>query len=205
MSRREARGRAVELLAMVDIPRPADRIKDYPHQFSGGMRQRVMIAMAIACNPKILIADEPTTALDVTCQAGILRLVKRLRHELQMGVIWVTHDLAVVAGLADKVIVMYAGSIVEEGPVGEVYKRPRHPYTAALLNSVPRLDVIRQGRLANIEGMPPDMTNLGDACPFRPRCGRVGNWCRESSPVMHVVSEGHRVACWLYADAGKEP
>src|SRR5512134_154885 len=159
MTKSQARDRAAELLAMVGIPNAKDRLNDYPHQYSGGMRQRVMIAMALSCSPQILIADEPTTALDVTIQAQIVELVKRLRDELGMAIIWITHDLGVVAGLAQRVIVMYAGCIVEEAPVRELYENPRHPYTLGLLGSLPRLDAERPTKLQSIEGLPPDLIN----------------------------------------------
>ena len=168
MNKDESRKRAAELLEMVGIPEADTRLDDYPHQFSGGMRQRAMIAMSLACNPRLLIADEPTTALDVTIQAQIVELVKRLRDEIGMAVIWITHDLGVVAGLADRMMVMYAGHVVEEAPVKEVYADPRHPYTLGLLGSLPRLDGIREDRLTSIEGLPPDLLALPPGCPFEP-------------------------------------
>jgi ABC-type dipeptide/oligopeptide/nickel transport system, ATPase component len=167
---KEARNRAVELLQMVGIPGAARRLDDYPHQFSGGMRQRVMIAMALSCNPELLIADEPTTALDVTIQAQILELIQRLQHELGTAVIIITHDLGVVAGMADRVIVMYAGRVVEEGPTDEIFARPRMPYTIGLLRSIPRLDEEEGRTLTPIRGLPPDLINLPQICPFSPRC-----------------------------------
>jgi oligopeptide transport system ATP-binding protein len=160
MDKAAARKRSVELLELVGIPRAADRLDDYPHQFSGGMRQRVMIAMGLSCNPQLLIADEPTTALDVTIQAQITDLVKRLRDEIGMAIIWITHDLGVVAGLADRMIVMYAGFIVEESGVKDLYATPMHPYTIGLLGSLPRLDAGRSRRLISIEGLPPDLVDL---------------------------------------------
>src|SRR5919197_1219026 len=170
VSRAVARRRSVELLRQVGIPNAETRVDDYPHQFSGGMRQRAMIAMALSCNPDILIADEPTTALDVTIQAQILDLVKKLKKEIGMSMIWITHDLGVVAGLADRVNVMYAGYIVETAPVREIYANPRHPYTLGLLNSIPRLDKGRRTKLTPIEGLPPDLIAMPKGCPFRPRC-----------------------------------
>ena len=175
---------------MVRIPSAVDRIDDYPIQFSGGMRQRVMIAMALSCNPQILIADEPTTALDVTIQAQITDLVNRLREEIGMAVIWITHDLGVVAGLTDRVIVMYAGRIVEEAPVEELYENPRHPYTIGLLGSVPRLDEERPEKLTSIEGMPPDMIDYPSGCPFYARCAYRIDRCLEAPPDLREVGAG---------------
>lgn len=195
MNKNEARARAIELLEMVRIPSAADRIDDYPIQFSGGMRQRVMIAMALSCNPQILIADEPTTALDVTIQAQITDLVNRLREEIGMAVIWITHDLGVVAGLTDRVIVMYAGRIVEEAPVEELYENPRHPYTIGLLGSVPRLDEERPEKLTSIEGMPPDMIDYPSGCPFYARCTFRIDRCLEAPPDLREVGPGHKAAC----------
>lgn len=195
MNKKEARAKTIELLEMVRIPSAADRIDDYPIQFSGGMRQRVMIAMALSCNPQILIADEPTTALDVTIQAQITDLVNRLREEIGMAVIWITHDLGVVAGLTDRVIVMYAGRIVEEAPVEELYENPRHPYTIGLLGSVPRLDEERPEKLTSIEGMPPDMIDYPSGCPFYARCTFRIDRCLESPPDLREVGPGHKAAC----------
>ncbi len=203
MSRKEARERAAELLEMVGIPRAAERLDDYPHQFSGGMRQRAMIAMALSCSPSILIADEPTTALDVTIQAQIVDLVKALRDRLGMAVIWITHDLGVIAGIAERVIVMYAGFIVEEGPVGEIYGNPRHPYTLALLASLPRVDRTSNQRLAVIPGLPPDLLGLPPGCPFTPRCSYARPECREKNPDLQPVHSGHRVACWVDVTTGR--
>ena len=182
MNREESRARAIELLELVGIPDAGARLDDYPHQFSGGMRQRVMIAMGLSCNPQLLIADEPTTALDVTIQAQIVDLVTRLQSELGMAIIWITHDLGVVAGLADRVLVMYAGFIVEEGPVDVIYGQPRHPYTLGLLRSIPRLDLGRQKRLIPIEGLPPDLLDPPQSCPFAPRCPFVIDKCLEENP-----------------------
>jgi oligopeptide transport system ATP-binding protein len=187
----------VELLEMVGIPQAADRIDDYPHQFSGGMRQRVMIAMALSCNPQILIADEPTTALDVTIQAQIVDLVKRLRDEIGMAVIWITHDLGVVAGLAEKVIVMYAGYIVERAGVKELYGDPRHPYTLGLLGSLPRLDDVKREKLTSIEGLPPDLISLQAGCPFYPRCSYHIDRCLQEMPSLDPVAIDHEIACWV--------
>jgi len=203
MSKREARKRTIELLEMVGIPEAAERVDDYPHQFSGGMRQRVMIAMALSCNPMILIADEPTTALDVTIQAQIIDLVKRLQDEIGMAVIWITHDLGVVAGLVEKVIVMYAGHIVERASVKDLYHDPRHPYTIGLLGSVPRLDEKRKRRLFSMKGLPPDLINLPPCCPFAPRCDYVIDRCLKEMPPLEPVAPGHEIACWVDVKSGK--
>ncbi len=209
MTGKEARNRAVELLAMVGIPSPAARLDDYPHQFSGGMRQRVMIAMALSCNPQLLIADEPTTALDVTIQAQILELIKKLQQELGMAVIIITHDLGVVAGMADRVQVMYAGRVIEEGPTGQIFADPRMPYTIGLLQSIPRLDEQRGHRLAPIRGLPPDLIDLPAVCPFAPRCDYVQDVCYQQVPPLRPVAPHQRAAClfdvhapWI---AGAEP
>ncbi len=197
MNKQQARQRSIELLEMVGIPDAAKRIDDYPHQFSGGMRQRVMIAMGLSCNPQLLIADEPTTALDVTIQAQILDLVKRLKNEIGMAMIWITHDLGVVAGLAERVIVMYAGYIVEEAGVHDLYADPRHPYTLGLLRSIPRLDRGRQAKLQPIEGLPPDLIDPPKGCPFAPRCSYRIDRCWEENPPLETVARAHRVACWV--------
>jgi oligopeptide transport system ATP-binding protein len=197
MNRDESRKRSAELLELVGIPEADARLDDYPHQFSGGMRQRAMIAMSLACNPRLLIADEPTTALDVTIQAQIVELVKRLRDEIGMAIIWITHDLGVVAGLADRMMVMYAGHVVEEAPVKEVYADPRHPYTLGLIGSLPRLDELRQDRLTSIEGLPPDLIALPPGCPFEPRCVYSIDKCREVRPQLEPVGPRHRIACWV--------
>ena len=196
MSKAEARERAIDLLNLVGIPSPADRLNDYPHQFSGGMRQRVMIAIALACDPKVLIADEPTTALDVTIQAQILELVKTLRMELGMGIIWITHDLGVVAGIADRVMVMYGGLVVEHARVADLYARPLHPYTRALLETLPSLDGTRAERLRSIGGQPPLQTSEPSACPFAPRCAHVHDRCLAENPPLVEALPGHDVACW---------
>ncbi len=196
LNKAAARERAVELLELVGIPSPGDRLGDYPHQFSGGMRQRVMIAIALACDPKVLIADEPTTALDVTIQAQIIELVKELRQELGMGIIWITHDLGVVAGIADRVMVMYGGLVVEHAPVAELYSRPMHPYTRALLQTLPSLDGTRSERLRSIAGQPPHLSAAPTSCPFASRCAHVHDRCHAENPPLAAVSEGHDVACW---------
>jgi len=204
MSEEHACLRAVELLGMVGIPQPDDRYGDYPHQFSGGMRQRAMIAMALACAPSILIADEPTTALDVTIQAQIIDLVKTLRERLGMAVIWITHDLGVVAGLAEKMIVMYAGFIVERGNVDDIYGNPRHPYTLALLKSLPRVDRSSQEKLATIPGLPPDLLGLPPGCPFAPRCAYEVERCRQENPQLAQIGRDHEIACWVDVTTGRE-
>ncbi len=199
MDNQQARERAAELLAMVGIPSAAKRLDDYPHQFSGGMRQRAMIAMALSCNPQLLIADEPTTALDVTIQAQILDLVRRLRDKIGMAMIWITHDLGVVAGLADTVQVMYAGYIVERGPNHEIFKDTRHPYTLGLLGSLPRLDR-KGGKLFSIEGAPPDLRVEPKGCPFAPRCIYRVERCLQEMPPLEPAKDafpGHVVACWV--------
>jgi len=202
MSKKQAESRAAELLEMVGIPNGKDRLSDYPHQFSGGMRQRVMIAMAISCSPQVLIADEPTTALDVTIQAQITDLIKRLRSELGMAIIWITHDLGVVAGLAQRVIVMYGGHIIEEAQVNELFANPAHPYTIGLIGSLPRVDDNDQRRLVSIEGLPPMLFEKPTYCPFAPRCKWVMERCWNENPVLETVAPEHRVACW--ADVKKE-
>ena len=203
LSKAAARDRAADLLSLVGIPDARRRLDDYPHQFSGGMRQRVMIAMALSCDPKLLIADEPTTALDVTIQAQILEIVRELRHRLGMGIVWITHDLGLVAGIADRVMVMYAGLVVEHGPVGEIFSNPQHPYTRALLQTVPSVTGGRARRLRTIEGQPPVMTKAPTACPFAPRCRHVFNRCRVENPPRIPVGPGHDVACWWDARTGE--
>src|SRR5438876_316252 len=194
---REARQRAGELLAMVGIPDSERRLGQYPHQFSGGMRQRMMIAMALACNPSLILADEPTTALDVTIQAQILELMKDLSRRLAVAMLIITHNLGVVARYADRVNVMYAGRIVERGTARELYANPRHPYTLGLLRSVPRLDEPRRARLDPIEGQPPDLTRLPPGCAFAPRCGyRVERCLVEVPPLSSIGDGGHVAACW---------
>ena len=197
-----AEQRAGELLLMVGIPEGDRRLKDYPHQFSGGMRQRVMIAMALSCDPKMLIADEPTTALDVTIQAQILELVQRLGKELGTAVLIITHNLGVVARYADRVNVMYAGKIIERGTAREIYGNPRHPYTIGLLASVPRLDEPRKEQLDPIQGLPPDLIALPEGCSFRPRCKFAIDRCATEIPPLAEVSEGHTSACWVSDQLG---
>jgi oligopeptide transport system ATP-binding protein len=195
MTEAQARDRAIELLSMVGIPNAKERLGDYPHQFSGGMRQRVMIAMALSCNPQILIADEPTTALDVTIQAQIIDLVKELRDRLGMAVIWITHDLGIIAGLAQRVIVMYAGYVVEHAYVKELYANPRHPYTLGLMGSLPRVDGRHARRLTNIVGRPPDLLEEPTYCPFAPRCPYADRGWKEN-PQLRLVGDDHEIACW---------
>ena len=203
MTKKQARERAAELLGMVGIPNAKERLNDYPHQYSGGMRQRVMIAMALSCSPQILIADEPTTALDVTIQAQITDLVKRLRDELGMAIIWITHDLGVVAGLAKRVLVMYGGKIIEESEVVDLYANPSHPYTIGLLGSLPRVDEKEHTRLFSIEGAPPVLYRKPQACPFAPRCKWAMERCWKENPPLETVSAGHRVACWVDTKTGR--
>ncbi len=203
MTRAQAVERAAELLVMVGIPNAKERLKDYPHQFSGGMRQRAMIAMALACNPQVLIADEPTTALDVTIQAQIIELVKRLRDELGMAIIWITHDLGIVAGLAQRVIVMYGGYIIEESLVNELYKNPQHPYTIGLLGSLPRLDEHERQKLYSIDGLPPVLYQKPNACPFVPRCKWAIDRCSTANPMLETIGPDHRVACWVDTKTGR--
>jgi oligopeptide transport system ATP-binding protein len=203
MTKQQASERAAELLSMVGIPNAKDRLKDYPHQYSGGMRQRVMIAMALSCTPQILIADEPTTALDVTIQAQIMDLVKRLRDELGMAIIWITHDLGVVAGIAQRVLVMYGGYIIEEASVKDLFANPSHPYTVGLLGSLPRVDEKERGKLYSIEGSPPVLYQKPNYCPFAPRCRWVMERCWKENPVLEPVSPEHRIACWVDIKTGR--
>ncbi len=202
MTRAQAAARAAELLDLVGIPDPRARLRDYPHQFSGGMRQRVMIAIALACNPKVLIADEPTTALDVTIQAQILELVRDLRQKLGMAIIWITHDLGVIAGIADRVMVMYGGQVVEEAPVKRLFSAPRHPYTRALLGTIPHIRGPRAPRLRVIEGQPPILRAHPAACPFRARCAHALPRCAAENPPRFPLGGGHDVACFWDADTG---
>jgi len=199
----QADERAVELLQQVGIPAAGERLRDYPHQFSGGMRQRVMIAMALACVPALLIADEPTTALDVTIQAQITELVVELRQEIGMAMIWITHDLGVVAGLADRVVVMYAGYIVERAVVDEIYENPQHPYTLSLLAALPRVDKRRDKRLRSIPGAPPSLLVEPHGCPFAPRCDYAFERCWDENPQLELTSYQHWAACWVDIETGK--
>ncbi|MFH8220277.1 ABC transporter ATP-binding protein [Streptomyces sp. NPDC018057] len=199
LSRKEARARAVELMDRVRIPAAAQRVRDYPHQFSGGMRQRIMIAMALALEPDLIIADEPTTALDVTVQAQVMDLLAELRREYNMGLILITHDLGVVADVADEIAVMYAGRIVERAPVHELYKRPAHPYTRGLLESIPRLD--QKGReLYAIKGLPPNLTRIPAGCAFHPRCPMARDVCRTDVPPLHEVDVRRGSACHFWRE-----
>jgi oligopeptide transport system ATP-binding protein len=205
ISRDEAWKRAAELLNLVGISNPEQRLKEYPHQFSGGMRQRAMIAMALSCGPDILIADEPTTALDVTIQAQIVDLTRRLQEEMGMAVIWITHDLGVIAELADQVVVMYAGYVVEEADVFELYEHPSHPYTLSLLKSLPRVDNHRHDeRLATIPGFPPDGITIMPGCPLAPRCSFAIDRCMHENPALTLLDTDHKVACWVDVSTGRE-
>jgi oligopeptide transport system ATP-binding protein len=204
MSKDQAKARAIELLRMVGIPNAEERIDQYPHQFSGGMRQRVMIAMALSCNPKLIIADEPTTALDVTIQAQILDLMRSLQAERDTGVIMITHSMGVVAGMADRVQVMYAGSIVETASTEEIFANPRHPYTVGLMKSIPRLDARERERLEPIRGLPPDLIDLPDICPFVPRCDYAREKCEQKRPPLLEVAPGHMSACWFWEEVSKD-
>ncbi|SBW11575.1 oligopeptide transporter subunit; ATP-binding component of ABC superfamily [uncultured Eubacteriales bacterium] len=197
ISSADARKRAMEMLELVGINNVQKRMKQYPHEFSGGMRQRVMIAMGLICNPKLLIADEPTTALDVTIQAQILELMKDLQKKTGMGIIFITHNLGVVAEICDKVSVMYAGKIVEQGPVNDIFYNPGHPYTVGLLRSMPRVDAESYERLIPIEGTPVDMLNPPSGCPFAPRCEHAMKICLKQMPPYVELESGHRSACWL--------
>jgi len=204
MSRAAARERAIELLRLVGIPGPEQRVDAYPHQMSGGMRQRVMIAIGLACDPKLLIADEPTTALDVTIQAQIVDLVKDLRKRLGMSVIWITHDLALIAGLADRVNVLYSGAVVEDAPVDALYRSPTHPYTRGLLGSIPRIDDVATARLPSIAGTPPEPSRRPAGCAFAPRCPLVLPVCHQKRPALAAVAGSdprHRVACFAAVPA----
>ncbi len=196
MKQEQADERAAELLALVGVANPADRLKDYPHQFSGGQRQRIGIAMALSCNPSLLIADEPTTALDVTIQAQIVDLVLRLKQQLGMAIIWITHDLGVIAGMVDKIIVMYAGFIVELAPVRSLYKQTAHPYSVGLLESLPKIDARRKERLIPIKGLPPDLLREPTRCPFAPRCPYNVERCWVENPPLMAVAPDHYSACW---------
>ena len=202
LDKKGARQQTVHLLETVGIPDAEQRLNSYPHQFSGGMRQRVMIAMALSSEPKLLIADEPTTALDVTIQAQIVDLIKRLRDELDMAIIWITHDLGVVAGFVDKVVVMYAGHIVEMAPLKEFYANPLHPYTIGLLGSLPRIDAKSDQKLVSIDGLPPDLIDMPSCCPFIDRCSYAIERCGEENPSHRQVGPEHYIACWV--DVGED-
>ncbi len=202
MTSRQAQERAEDLLELVGIPDPARRLREYPHQFSGGMRQRVMIAMALACVPSILIADEPTTALDVTIQAQIVELAIRMREQMGMALIWITHDLGVVASIADRVMVMYAGFSVEEAGVTALYDDPRHPYTLALQAALPRHDRRRDHRLKSIAGAPPNLLVEPHGCPFAARCDFTLDRCWVENPPLTAVDDEHRIACWVDVRTG---
>jgi len=204
MSKPQAYAQAVELLTLVGIPKSNERIKDYPHQFSGGMRQRAMIAMALACDPQLLIADEPTTALDVTIQAQILDLMKDLQKKLNTAIILISHDLGVIATLCSRVIIMYAGKIAEVGTAQDIFYHPQHPYTWGLLKSVPRMDLPQQKMLRGINGQPPDLLHVPTGCPFHPRCPYAMVICKSQYPEVTMVNPGHSVKCWLqHPDAPK--
>ena len=200
----QARDKAIDMLRIVGIPNPEKRINDYPHQFSGGMRQRAMIAMALSCNPEILIADEPTTALDVTIQAQILEIIKELSVQLNTAVILITHDLGVVSGMCDKICVMYAGRMVERAPTDDLFAAPKHPYTQGLIHSVPRLDRSARERLYSISGAPPSLIDMPDCCPFHPRCEHAMDICRKKYPGEIALTDKHRVSCWLFAESTAE-
>ena len=204
MNKDESRARGVELLNLVGIPNATERIDQYPHQFSGGMRQRVMIAMALSCNPKLIIADEPTTALDVTIQAQILDLMRTLQSERDTGVIMITHSMGVVAGMADRVQVMYAGHIVETASTEEIFARPSHPYTVGLMKSIPRLDAQTKEKLEPIRGLPPDLIDLPDMCPFVPRCNYAREKCEQKRPPLLEAGPDHWSACWFWDEVSKD-
>jgi len=204
LTKNMATEKVIETLELVGIPKAKDRLGDYPHQFSGGMRQRVMIAMALICSPKVLIADEPTTALDVTIQAQIVDLVKQLQDEMGMAIIWITHDLGVVAGIADRVNVMYGGFMIEKASVEDLYENPLHPYSIGLLGSLPRMDETEYRRLTSIEGLPPILLSKPQYCPFLNRCPYAQEICRQKNPPLIKVEENHQVACWIDINTGKE-
>jgi len=197
LSKRAARQKAIEMLHAVGIPLPEQRIREYPHQLSGGMRQRAMIAMALSCNPALLIADEPTTALDVTIQAQVLELMNNLRHEFKAAILFITHDLGVIASMADDVAVMYLGRIVEKGSVWDIFHDSKHPYTRGLMNSIPSLSSRGKKRLVPIEGVVPDLLDAPHGCGFGPRCPEAKDICSTRAPQLREVSAGHEVACWL--------
>ena len=204
LDKRQAKLRAIELLELVGVNEPARRLRQYPHEFSGGMRQRVMIAIALACEPKLLIADEPTTALDVTIQAQILELMNDLKDKLGMSIILITHDLGVVADMCENIIVMYAGMVLERGTAEDIFYRPSHPYTIGLLQSVPNLEAEDHVKLVPIEGSPVDSLNLPAGCPFAPRCEHCMKICLREMPEFSSLSDTHQSACWLITKAGLE-
>lgn len=204
MDKRQAHERAIELLHQVGISEPENRLKQYPHEFSGGMRQRVMIAIALSCHPKLIIADEATTALDVTIQAQILDLLRDLARQFGVTLILITHNLGVVARYADRINIMYAGSIIERGTARDIFYDPRHPYTRGLLRSIPRVDRTRLEMLETIEGQPPDLANLPKGCPFRPRCSHAVDRCAEEFPEEVAITETHSSACWVARELGQE-
>lgn len=204
LSKKEAREKAIEMLSLVGIPQPDRRVNQYPHEFSGGMRQRVMIAMALSCEPRLLIADEPTTALDVTIQAQIIELMKELKEKTGTSIILITHDLGVVAGLCSRVLVMYAGQIVESGLIRDVFYHPKHPYTYSLLRAVPRLDAKQKSRLVSIPGQPPDLLNPPKGCSFAPRCEFAMRICLERPPEEVVLDNRHMARCWLLAEGAPQ-
>lgn len=204
LSKKEAKEKAVEMLSLVGIPQPDRRVNQYPHEFSGGMRQRVMIAMALSCEPRLLIADEPTTALDVTIQAQIIELMKELKEKTGTSIILITHDLGVVAGLCSRVLVMYAGQIVESGLIRDVFYHPKHPYTYSLLRAVPRLDAKQKSRLVSIPGQPPDLLNPPKGCSFAPRCEFAMRVCLERPPEEVVLEDHHMARCWLLAEGAPQ-
>ncbi len=200
VNKKEARQKAIDMLELVGIPSPKSRIDNYPHEFSGGMRQRAMIAIALSCEPDLLIADEPTTALDVTIQAQILELMKDLKDKINTSIILITHDLGVVADVCSRIVVMYGGLVMEEGTAEEIFYDPKHPYTMGLLKSIPRMDLGVKKRLVPIEGTPPDLLKPPTGCPFAPRCPYAMKVCIEKRPPYFYANEGHRSMCWLLHD-----
>lgn len=204
MSREQAKERAIEMFHLVGIPQPESRVEQYPHEFSGGMRQRTMIAIALACNPNLLIADEPTTALDVTIQAQILELMKDIQKKMGTSIILITHDLGVVADMCDRIVVMYAGKVVETGTLDEIFYRPQHPYTKGLLKSVPRLDTNKNEALTPISGTPPDLLNPPQGCAFCARCESAMKICQDNDPILEKVEGNHEAACWLNHPLAKQ-